>query len=60
MKIKHFKSKNMDMDIAIKNAYYIDNNMEVVCKKRIRQVRDALNKCRDLAIIEKIAKLLHL
>ena len=28
-------------------------------KKRVRQVRDALNKCKSLEIIEKIAKLLN-
>ena len=28
-------------------------------KKRKRQVRDALNKCQSLEIIEKIAKLLN-
>jgi len=28
-------------------------------KKRLRQVRDALNKCKNIEIIEKIAKLLN-
>jgi hypothetical protein len=28
-------------------------------KKRIRQVRDALNKCRDMEVIEQVASILH-
>jgi len=27
--------------------------------KRVRQIRDALNKCRDMEIVEQIGKLLH-
>ena len=38
----------------------MDQDKKEYLKKRIRQVRDVLNKCRNIEIIEKIAKLLNI
>jgi len=37
----------------------MDQNKKDYLKKRIRQVRDVLNKCKNIKIIEQIAKLLN-
>ena len=44
---------------GLKPFIYNDKNGEIVCfQKRLRQVRDALNKTKDIECIEKCAKIL--
>ena len=57
-----FENRNVEMDNDVEKYFadLIEPDQPNIETKRLRQVRDALNKCKNQGLVEQIGKLLNI